>query len=104
MRLKLWNTKPTPALRLNEGARAGTSAAILGFPENGSYDVQPGRLGQTSTVATQDAYGISEDDGLAFSFGPPVGADDEGDIGSGLPDNGHAETPPGTGPNGSSRA
>ena len=47
----------TPALAMNEGAAAGTSAAILGFPENGSYDVQPGRLGETVTANTQDAYG-----------------------------------------------
>ena len=47
----------TPALQMNEGAAAGTSAAILGFPENGSYDVQPGRLGATTTATTQDAYG-----------------------------------------------
>jgi S1-C subfamily serine protease len=46
-----------PRLRLDQGADAGTSAAILGFPENGPYDVQPGRLGQTSTVVSQDAYG-----------------------------------------------
>jgi hypothetical protein len=46
-----------PALRLNAGADQGTSAAILGFPENGPYDVRPGRLGQTSTVISQDAYG-----------------------------------------------
>jgi hypothetical protein len=46
-----------PALAINEAARRGTSAAILGFPENGPYDVQPGRLGQTSTVVSQDAYG-----------------------------------------------
>jgi hypothetical protein len=46
-----------PALRLNESAAAGVSGAILGFPENGPYDVQPGRLGGTSTVVTQDAYG-----------------------------------------------
>jgi Trypsin-like peptidase domain/Colicin V production protein len=46
-----------PALRLNEAAAAGTPAAVLGFPENGPYDVRPGRLGQTSTVVTQDAYG-----------------------------------------------
>jgi S1-C subfamily serine protease len=46
-----------PALRLGVGAGEGTSAAILGFPENGPYDVQPGRLGQTSTVISQDAYG-----------------------------------------------
>jgi hypothetical protein len=45
------------ALRLNVGADEGTSAAILGFPENGPYDVRPGRLGQTSTVISQDAYG-----------------------------------------------
>jgi len=47
----------TPALEMNEGASAGTSAAILGFPENGPYDVQPGRLGVTATATTQDAYG-----------------------------------------------
>jgi hypothetical protein len=46
-----------PALRLDPDADRGTSAAILGFPENGPYDVQPGRLGQTATVFTQDAYG-----------------------------------------------
>jgi hypothetical protein len=46
-----------PALRLNPDGREGDSAAILGFPENGPYDVRPGRLGQTSTVVTQDAYG-----------------------------------------------
>jgi hypothetical protein len=47
----------TPALPLNPGADEGTSAAILGFPENGPYDVRPGRLGPTQTVTTQDAYG-----------------------------------------------
>ena len=45
------------ALRLDVGAEEGTSAAILGFPENGPYDVEAGRLGQTSTVVSQDAYG-----------------------------------------------
>ena len=30
----------------DEGAAQGTSAAILGFPENGPYDVAPARLGQ----------------------------------------------------------
>jgi hypothetical protein len=46
-----------PALPLAARAREGTSAAILGFPENGPYDVRPGRLGQTTTVISQDAYG-----------------------------------------------
>ena len=45
------------ALGLNEGAKPGTSGAILGFPENGPYDVEPARLGNTSAVTTQNAYG-----------------------------------------------
>jgi S1-C subfamily serine protease len=35
----------------------GTSAAILGYPLNGSFDAEPGRIGQTQTVSTEDAYG-----------------------------------------------
>jgi S1-C subfamily serine protease len=46
-----------PALALAGNARTGTSAAILGFPGNGPYDVRAGRLGQTREVITQDAYG-----------------------------------------------
>jgi len=37
--------------------RAQTPGAILGYPENGPFDVQPGRIGQTQTVITQNAYG-----------------------------------------------
>jgi S1-C subfamily serine protease len=37
--------------------RPGRSAAILGFPENGPFDIRAGRLGETRTVITQDAYG-----------------------------------------------
>jgi hypothetical protein len=44
-------------LSLNVGAPPGTSAAILGYPENGPFDVEPARLGPTTTVRTQDAYG-----------------------------------------------
>jgi hypothetical protein len=47
----------TPALRLHVNAESGTSAAVLGFPENGPYDVQPARIGQTAAVVTQDSYG-----------------------------------------------
>ena len=46
-----------PALDLNTDAEPGTSGAVLGFPKNGPYDVQPARLGRTETVSTQDAYG-----------------------------------------------
>jgi S1-C subfamily serine protease len=46
-----------PALRLNRDPREGMSAAILGFPENGPFQIEPGRLGHTDTVISQDAYG-----------------------------------------------
>ncbi len=46
-----------PALGMDVQAAAGTSAAVLGFPENGPYDVRPARLGGTRTVISQDAYG-----------------------------------------------
>ena len=46
-----------PALELAPNAPPGTSSAILGFPNNGPYDVQPGRLGGTSEVMSEDAYG-----------------------------------------------
>lgn len=36
---------------------AGTAGAILGFPQNGPYDVRPARLGATQEVRSQDAYG-----------------------------------------------
>jgi len=46
-----------PALSLATSAPAGTGGAILGYPENGPFDVQPGRIGRTQTVITQNAYG-----------------------------------------------
>ena len=46
-----------PALSMNVNADSGTTAAVLGFPQNGPYTVAPARLGSTSTVITQDAYG-----------------------------------------------
>jgi len=46
-----------PPLEVAQDPKSGTSAAILGFPLNGPYDVRPGRLGQTREVVTQDAYG-----------------------------------------------
>jgi S1-C subfamily serine protease len=46
-----------PALPLDVNAKVGTSAAILGFPENGPYDVEPARLGASREVLSDDAYG-----------------------------------------------
>ena len=44
-------------LALAEQTASGTSAAILGFPLNGPFDVRPGRLGETRRVRSSDAYG-----------------------------------------------
>jgi uncharacterized membrane protein required for colicin V production len=46
-----------PPLPLAREPRSGTSAAILGFPLNGPFDVRAGRIGGTETVIAQDAYG-----------------------------------------------
>jgi hypothetical protein len=46
-----------PPLSLAHDPQSGTAGAILGYPENGPYDVQPGRIGRTQSVITQDAYG-----------------------------------------------
>jgi uncharacterized membrane protein required for colicin V production len=45
------------ALSLDAGPASGTAGAILGYPENGPFEVQPGRIGLTQRVLTQDAYG-----------------------------------------------
>jgi S1-C subfamily serine protease len=47
-----------PPLQLAPAPRAGTAAATLGFPEDGPYDAQPGRLGQTQATETENAYGV----------------------------------------------
>jgi S1-C subfamily serine protease len=47
----------TPALGLIEDPSAGTGGAVLGFPENGSFDVRAARIGATRTALSRDAYG-----------------------------------------------
>jgi S1-C subfamily serine protease len=37
--------------------RAGTAVAIIGYPENGPLAAVPGRLGPTTVVLSEDAYG-----------------------------------------------
>ncbi len=46
-----------PSLGFAADTASGTPGAVLGYPENGPFDVQPGRIGQTQTVSTQNAYG-----------------------------------------------
>lgn len=47
----------TPVLELDADEPPGTSAAILGFPQNGPFTVRAGRLGETQSVQSQDSYG-----------------------------------------------
>jgi S1-C subfamily serine protease len=46
-----------PALPLASDALRGTAAAVLGYPENGPLAITPARLGRTTTVVSEDAYG-----------------------------------------------
>jgi S1-C subfamily serine protease len=44
-------------LALARDSRSGTAAAILGYPLDGPFNAEPGRIGTAETVSTQDAYG-----------------------------------------------
>jgi S1-C subfamily serine protease len=46
-----------PALPLASGPAAGTAGAILGYPHDGPFDAEPGRIGATRDVISEDAYG-----------------------------------------------
>jgi S1-C subfamily serine protease len=46
-----------PALGLVSTPQLGRAGAILGYPENGPFDVRSARIGRTQTVLTDDAYG-----------------------------------------------
>jgi S1-C subfamily serine protease len=45
-------------LPMASAAPAGLSVAILGYPLDGPFDAEPGRIGQTQTVSTENAYGV----------------------------------------------
>ncbi len=46
-----------PGLRIAPRAAAGTSGAVLGYPENGPFAISPARIGQSGTAITEDSYG-----------------------------------------------
>jgi len=46
-----------PALRFDDTAASGEVAAVLGFPQNGPYDVQPARVRDRATLSSPDIYG-----------------------------------------------
>jgi S1-C subfamily serine protease len=46
-----------PALSIAPESKPGTAGAVLGYPENGPYDVAPARLGETEETVSEDSYG-----------------------------------------------
>jgi S1-C subfamily serine protease len=46
-----------PALPLVGDPKRGAKAAVLGYPENGPFEIAPARFGETQPVISQDAYG-----------------------------------------------
>ncbi len=46
-----------PSLSFSSSTAAGTAGAILGYPENGPFDVEPARIGRTQDVLADNAYG-----------------------------------------------
>jgi S1-C subfamily serine protease len=46
-----------PSLTIASAPRSGSAAAILGFPLDGGFHAEPGRIGPTRLVSSQDAYG-----------------------------------------------
>jgi S1-C subfamily serine protease len=46
-----------PALAISASPGPGSAVAILGYPLDGPFRAEPGRIGQAQTVSTEDAYG-----------------------------------------------
>jgi S1-C subfamily serine protease len=46
-----------PTLPISDHRQPGSDAAVLGYPENGPYDVAPARLGETRPTVSEDSYG-----------------------------------------------
>ncbi|MGN6587306.1 MAG: MarP family serine protease [Solirubrobacterales bacterium] len=77
-----------PTLPISSQRRQGEDAAVLGYPENGPYALEPARIGETRATISEDSYGngpvertitaLSGSVRSGNSGGPLV--DDEGDV------------------------
>ena len=52
-----YDSGDTPTLDFDRSAGAGTGVAILGYPQDGPYDVQPGRIRAQQRLRSPDIYG-----------------------------------------------
>jgi len=48
---------PLPALPISHERREGEDGAVLGYPENGPYELSPARIGETRVTISEDSYG-----------------------------------------------
>lgn len=48
---------PLPALPIATKPQRGTNGAVLGYPENGPYAASAARMGDSTTVISEDSYG-----------------------------------------------
>ena len=46
-----------PVLEISHRSEEGRRAAVLGYPENGPYALEPARVGETRTTISEDSYG-----------------------------------------------
>ncbi|HEY2715790.1 MAG TPA: MarP family serine protease [Solirubrobacterales bacterium] len=46
-----------PTLPISDARGEGEEAAVLGYPENGPYTVEPARVGETRATISEDSYG-----------------------------------------------
>lgn len=46
-----------PTLPVSSQRREGEDAAVLGYPENGPYTLEPARIGETRSTISEDSYG-----------------------------------------------
>jgi S1-C subfamily serine protease len=58
--------------------KAGSPVAVLGFPENGPFTATPARIGRTSVVLAEDAYGTGPVTRTITSLGGQVRHGDSG--------------------------
>ena len=74
LRVEGLGLRPLPLV----AAKPGASVAVLGFPENGPFTATPARIGRTSVVLAEDAYGRGPVTRVITSLGGRVRHGDSG--------------------------
>lgn len=67
-----------PALPITSQRRVGGDAAVLGYPENGPYELTPARVGDTQVTISQDSYGHGPIDRTITALGGKVRSGNSG--------------------------